>query len=188
MRKLGLLLASGAFFGFLFWLRTRRRQMLPRDLGQAVTNQGKSLLQLSQSGPLLIVFLRHFGCTFCREAVSDLAKLRDELGVSLALVHLNTEEEAARALGAAGLGDVPRFSDPEASLYRHYRLGRFQLTWQVVSRAWEARRHGVSWPTADWHQLGGAILVENGQVVKAWRAEHAGERPDYRTLCLAGRQ
>lgn len=175
--RLKLLLASGVFFGVLYWLRTRRRAMLPRELGQAMTNQGTTLLELSRSGPLLIVFLRHFGCTFCREAVADLASL--QLGTRLALVHLNSEPEAAAMLGAAGLGDVPRFSDPEGSLYRRFNLGRFQMKWEVLARAWEARRHGVGWPTADWRQLGGALLVEDGRVLRVWRAEHAGERPDY---------
>lgn len=181
--RLKLLLASGLFFGLLYWLRTRRRPMLPRDLAHAVTNQGSTLADLSRSGPLLIVFLRHFGCTFCREAVADLARLRDELGARLALVHLNHEQEAAATLGAAGLGDVPRFSDPEASLYQHFKLGRFRMSKAMLGRVWEARHHGVGWPTADWRQLGGALLVENGRVVSAWRAQHAGDRPDYRALC-----
>lgn len=185
--RLKLLLGSALFLYLLYWVRTRRRPMLPRDLAHAVTNQGSTLADLSRPGPLLIVFLRHFGCTFCREAVTDLARLRADLGASLALVHLNTEAEAAAVLGAAGLGDVPRFSDPEASLYRQFKLSRFRFSKAMLGRVWEARHHGVGWPTADWRQLGGALLVEQGKVVGAWRAEHAGERPDYRALCATGR-
>ena len=45
----------------------------PRDaMDRAITDQGESLLELSQSSPRLVVFLRHAGCIFCRESLADL--------------------------------------------------------------------------------------------------------------------
>ena len=35
----------------------------------ATTNDGRSLWDLSEESTLLVIFLRHFGCTFCRETL-----------------------------------------------------------------------------------------------------------------------
>ncbi|MFN8816592.1 MAG: hypothetical protein ACK5ZV_07645, partial [bacterium] len=37
----------------------------------AMTSGGQSVAELSMRSPVLMVFLRHFGCTFCREALAD---------------------------------------------------------------------------------------------------------------------
>ena len=43
------------------------------------TESGVNLLELAEKSPVLLVFLRHFGCSFCRKAISDVAELREEL-------------------------------------------------------------------------------------------------------------
>ena len=43
------------------------------------TESGVSLLALTEASPVLLVFLRHFGCSFCRQALSQVASLRPEL-------------------------------------------------------------------------------------------------------------
>ena len=45
-------------------------------LAGALTSTGASLAELSRQQPILVVFLRHAGCTFCREALADLATQR----------------------------------------------------------------------------------------------------------------
>ena len=32
---------------------------------------GVTLLEMSQEAPVMVIFLRHFGCTFCREAMAE---------------------------------------------------------------------------------------------------------------------
>ncbi|MBK8557721.1 MAG: redoxin domain-containing protein [Lewinellaceae bacterium] len=61
-------------------------------------NSGESLADLSEKGTVLLVFLRHFGCSFCREAISDISKRRKKLeakGVRVVLVHMATDLETA---------------------------------------------------------------------------------------------
>ena len=58
-------------------------------LEEAQTTSGGSLAELSNRQPVLLVLLRHSGCTFCREALADLAVRRAEIeanpdGISLA--------------------------------------------------------------------------------------------------------
>src|SRR5271169_560914 len=90
---------------------------------------GASLLELAQASPVLLVFLRHFGCSFCRQAISDVAELRgklDERGVRPVFVHLGTPERAKPFFDYYGIGDVERVSDPEAKVYQHpvFQLAR----------------------------------------------------------------
>ena len=57
----------------------------------AVTQNGDSLLKLSLKGPVLLTFLRHFGCIFCREALHDLADRKEKIlqaNITLVLVHM----------------------------------------------------------------------------------------------------
>src|SRR5271168_2322902 len=85
------------------------------------TESGASLLALVKASPVLLVFLRHFGCSFCRQAISDVADLRGELnkrGVRPVFVHLGTPERAKPFFDYYGIGDVERVSDPEAAIYR----------------------------------------------------------------------
>ena len=41
-----------------------------------ITRGGINILRLSHQQPVMLVFLRHFGCTFCREAMRDLGRIR----------------------------------------------------------------------------------------------------------------
>jgi hypothetical protein len=45
----------------------------------AVDQHGTNLIELSRSQRLMVVFLRHFGCTFCRETIADLVRGEEEL-------------------------------------------------------------------------------------------------------------
>src|SRR6202035_2863275 len=82
----------------------------------AYTSQTGQTLAVAAARPLFLVFLRHFGCTFCREAVADLSEKRRAIeakGAPLAFVHLGTEEKAQWFFKPYGLLDVPRYADPE---------------------------------------------------------------------------
>ena len=62
-------------------------------LASVRTESGRSLLELVEASPVLLIFLRHFGCSFCRQAISDISELKDELerrGVRPVFVHLGT--------------------------------------------------------------------------------------------------
>ncbi|MFG0276220.1 MAG: hypothetical protein ACF8QF_14315, partial [Phycisphaerales bacterium] len=61
---------------------------------RAITNTGESLADLSHVRPTLVVFLRHSGCTFCREAMSDLRRQRGAIekdGVGIVLVTMSSD-------------------------------------------------------------------------------------------------
>jgi hypothetical protein len=66
-------------------------QDLVQTLEGAVTQSGESLVSLSEASQLLLVFLRHAGCTFCREALGNIARARpviERTGARIVLVHM----------------------------------------------------------------------------------------------------
>jgi len=133
----------------------------------------------SKRNSVLVVFLRHSGCTFCREMIADLKSRSEELKqsqVSVVLVHM----------GFSGQ-DVPRdwksVLDKERALYRLAGLNRG--TWgQVVSLSvlWRGfvagilNGYGVGPIEGDGMMMPGAQLWKEGQLVHSWKAQSVADR------------
>jgi peroxiredoxin len=157
----------------------------------AYSSQTGQTLATQAERPLFLVFLRHFGCTFCREAVADLAEKRHTIegkGVPLAFVHLGTEEKAQWFFKPYGMLDVPRFSDPDGRLYEAFGLLRAELRQYLNSEsilrmlsAW-LRGHFVGFPAGDIERMPGAFLIDRGEIQKAFRHKLVSDRPDYLAL------
>jgi hypothetical protein len=164
-------------------------------LAEARTQDGRSLAALSRERPLLLVFLRHLGCTFCRETVADLARSRgdlERLGVLPVFLHQGDDEHAAAFLEAQGVGDLPRVSDPDRRAYRAFELRRGGFAALFGPRVWwrgftagVLAGHGIGGLDGDGFQLGGAFLVRDGRIVRAFRHRSAADRPDYPSLAAA---
>jgi peroxiredoxin len=169
----------------------RSNQIDPGLLSAYTSQDGQTLASLLASGPVFLVFLRHFGCTFCREAVAELAEKRQAIeaqGVPLAFVHLGTEEKAKWFFTAYRLTDAPRFSDPPGRLYEAFGLVRAELRQylnaQSIFRMLGAFFHGhfVGYPAGDVERMPGAFLLQNAEIRKAFRHKLVSDRPDYLAL------
>lgn len=156
-----------------------------------------SLLGLVAEGPVLAVFLRHLGCVFCRQTLSDLRALRGELeaeGVRIALVHMASDRQAELVFRMYGLEDVARFSDPDRSLYQAMGLRRASmrelLSTELFKRGIEAcvrDRHAMGIPRGDPMQMPGVFVLHRGLILASHVHQHPWDRPDYRTLVRAAR-
>lgn len=158
-------------------------------LAAAVTNSGENLAELSRGAPLLVVFLRHSGCPFCREALADIAQHRGAIqkaGVGIVLVHMFADEFAADYFAKYGLADLPRISDPDCRLYREFGLQRGTHGQVAGPRVWWRglvatiiKRHGVGRIIGDVLQMPGAFVVHDGEIVRTFEYETSADRPDY---------
>jgi peroxiredoxin len=160
-------------------------------LRATITQRGDSLAALSQASPVLLVLLRHEGCTFCRNAMSDIARLRPRIehaGTLIVLGHMSTPEGFAAFAERYGLGSVAAVSDPERGLYRTLGLKRarwMQLLGPRVLWQWlmaTLRGHGTGLVKGDSTQMPGAFLLHQGRVVKRYQYRDAADRPDYVNL------
>lgn len=161
-------------------------------LAEARTSAGSSLAELSRGQRVLVIFLRHAGCTFCREALADLSARRAEiekLGTKLVLVHMGTAEAFAAFAGSYHLADVPAVSDPGRRLYRGLGLRRGKLAqllgWSIWVRGARAffSGHRVGPLEGDGTQMPGVFLIRDGRVVRRFLHATAADRPDYVELC-----
>jgi peroxiredoxin len=177
-----------------------RRTVAPEVVKMAFrtrTQHQVTLDELSRLSPVLLVFLRHAGCTFCREALSDLAQARPSIeaeGARLVLVHMGTDEQGRALTSRYGLEDCPRISDPDRSLYRAFGLRRGSLgdlfgpkVWWRGFQAGILARHGIGALAGDGFQMPGVFLLYAGQVIRSHRHLSAADRPDYAALVIGGR-
>ncbi len=152
-----------------------------------------ALSSLSADRPVLLVCLRHLGCAFSREALADLKIQRAAIeasGARLVIAHLERPSTAEPLLQRYGLGDVATVSDPSARVYESCglvrgRLGQLigpRVLWRWLTTALLDRR-GAGWTGADIRRMPGALLIEDGRIVRAFRHRTTADRPDYASLC-----
>lgn len=162
------------------------------------TNQGENLEDLSRQNPVLVVFLRHGGCPFCRETLAKLQQDRsdiEEVGTQIVLVHLMSDEEAARLFAQYKLDDVPRISDPAQELYRAFGLKAGSVAQVMGPRIWWAGfkatilgRHLPGKPAGNIFQLPGTFLLDNGEIVRRFVAEDSSQSPDFCEFACSPKQ
>ena len=159
----------------------------PLDLFDTVS--GKNLKELSEEKPVLLVFLRHFGCPFCQETLLSIKEKRQELedkGFEIVLVYMVPEQVASDYLAPFGLDDLEQLSDPESIIYKRFSLhrGNFNqlLGPKVLFRwAWLGIKKKIFFTKVegDIYQMPGFFLLRNGEVVRQFIHKTSADKPDY---------
>lgn len=161
-------------------------------LQASITDRGTSLWDLSHQRPTFVLFIRHSGCTFCREALADLKAKSAELqqrGWNLAVVHMSPVAAGRALLDQYGLTDVSAISDPDRGLFQAFQLqtgtlrqimGPYVL-WRAVidGTVW---RHGFGAIVGNPAQLGGAFVIDKGRIIRGYRHQTSADRPDFTAL------
>ncbi len=173
---------------------------MPALLARMLTQHGESVADLSHKHSVLLVFLRHFGCTFCREAMADLATRRAEFnscGVRLVLVHMTEPEVAEPWFDRYQLTGVDHVSDPSCTFYQGFGLtkGNFHQLFGLHAwvRGFDAGVVNGHWvgvqQLGDGFQMPGVFSIHLGEVAEAFVHRLASDRPDYWALleCCAVR-
>lgn len=160
-------------------------------LKQYQDQNSKSLDEMFNDTTLLLVFLRHNGCIFCRKTLQDLSKIHDELTVKqveLVLVHMTTDDSARKLFRKYGLENVSRISDPQKNLYNHFELKKGSLgqlfgpkVWLIgVSSLFEG--HFIGKLEGDGFQMPGVFLIKDREIVKSFVYKTAADKPNYLEL------
>jgi len=173
---------------------TDSRDEVVQALASVHTESGASLLELAEASPVLLIFLRHFGCSFCRQAISDIADLKDELakrGVRPVFVHLGTPERAKPFFEYYGIGDVERVSDPEAAVYQNpvFAISRIHpvltLFQSAVWMGWfkgALFKHGIGAIKEDGKQMQAIFFLKGPKIVRVFRYKTIADEPNYLKL------
>jgi hypothetical protein len=162
------------------------------------TERGRSLLELVDESPILLVFLRHFACAFCAQTLDRVAQVRAQIearGVRPVFVHLGSPERAKPYFDYYHLSDVERISNPQATLYQ---LPFFALTrtnpflhflnptvWQGWLKG-AMFKYGIGMIREDAEQMPGVFFLKDRKIVRAFRHRTIADEPDYLKLVGAG--
>jgi hypothetical protein len=169
-------------------------QEMAAVLGEYRTETGRTLLDLVDESPLLLIFLRHFGCSFCRQTLDDVSRIREQIearGIRPVFVHLGTPERAKPYFDYYHLSDIERVSDPDASLYarpvfavpRKSVFSQFLLP--AVWKGWllgAVQNHGIGMIKEDADQMPAIFYLRQRAIVRAYRYRTIADRPDYLKL------
>lgn len=172
---------------------------LAESLAAFHTERGSSLLGLVDQSPVLLIFLRHFSCAFCAQALDRVSRVRARIeaqGVRPVFVHLGTRERAKAYFDFYNLSDVERIGNPDASLYQlpFFALSRtnpyrhfFNPT---VWKGWlkgAMFKYGIGAIKEDAEQMPGVFLLKDRKIVRAFRHRTIADEPDYLKLAGADR-
>jgi hypothetical protein len=171
---------------------------LADSLREFHTETGRSLLDLVDESPVLLIFLRQFACAFCAQTLDRVSQLRPQIeakGVRPVFVHLGSPERAKPYFDYYHLSEIERISNPEATLYQlpAFRLSRtnpylhfFSLT---VWRGWlrgALFKYGIGLIKEDADQMPGVFFLKERKIVRAFRHRTIADEPDYLKLVGAG--
>ena len=171
-----------------------RETELAAVLRERRTETGRTLLELLDESPLLLIFLRHFGCSFCRQTLDDVSHIRGQIdarGVRPVFVHLGSPERAKPYFDYHLLFDAERVSDPGAALYASsvFQLPRKRVFRQLLAPAvWKAwllgavQRQGIGMIKEDADQMPGIFYLRQRAIVRAFRYKTIADEPDYLKL------
>lgn len=145
----------------------------------------ETLADAADSRLLVLVFLRHFGCTFTRQLLRNLERIHDDArshGAELVLVHMLPN--GAEHPYLPGHSAVTRIADPHRELYRAFGLAQGGIRELLGPRVWWhgflsiVKGCGVGHLAGDGRQMPGAFLFHKGRILAAQRAKSASDLPD----------
>ena len=156
-------------------------------------NSGESLAQMCEKQPVMLVFLRFFGCSFCREAISDISQRRQKLestGFRVVFVHMAPEKETAeKFFKKYKLFPVDHIADPERVYYRAFGLTKGTpqqifglMNWIRGFQAGVIEGHGFAYHNeeiGDGFQMPGVFVLHKGEIKNSFIHQQAWDRPDY---------
>ncbi len=165
-------------------------------LTRTTSTTGHTLWALTETRPGLLVFLRDFGCTFSREAVSDLTRVRCDIEAhaSIIVVHMGSPTDGCAFLNKYNLTGVEHVSDPKSRVYEAFGLERGTLAQVAGLAGWRRRveagilaRHGLGLGPGDCFRMPGVFLVYRGSLMHSFVHKNAADRPDYSELAISPR-
>ncbi|MEN9610703.1 MAG: hypothetical protein RLZZ628_1517 [Bacteroidota bacterium] len=161
-------------------------------LKRMITNRGRNLAEISTESPILLVFLRHFGCQFCRQGLDELSQKYLEFknnGTALIFVHMAEYKVAEDYFIRFHLEGVEHISDTSCRLYIDFGLmkGTFgQLfglqTWIRGYNFQKQYGNEMGKHLGDSFQMPGIFVIHEQEIKEHFIHKNVSDRPDYEKL------
>ena len=164
-----------------------------QSLSLIKTNQGHTIEELSNQSPVLLVFLRHFGCIFCKESMHDISRRRknlEEEGIKIVLVHMSDFETAEGYFKKNKLQNIEHVSDPECKIYALFGLVKGSFSQLFGLKTWirgfeiAATKQILPGTTriGDGLQMPGIFLIREGMVIESFIHNSVADKPNYESF------
>ena len=194
--KFGITLISNDFIWwipFFLILKEARKEYLKkyefkaRDFKKEFPS---SLLELSHQKNLILVFLRHCGCTFTRETLEELKKNQQYLSsnTKLVIIHMGDHAKTMQWKDQYSLDDAFWIEDPDRRLYHACGLKRGSFSelfnFKLVLKAIKAflNGHGVGPQDNDGFQMPGVFKLNKENLTQIHRYQDVSDTPDFKSL------
>ena len=143
---------------------------------------------------MLLVFLRHLGCIFCRQTLAELRAASEELpDYPEVLLFFQGSPTQARAQMRSYWPNARVIADPEREFYALFGLERSTLRQSFGLGPLRARQrarakgHTQGSAEGDVWQMPGTFLVRGERVLWSHEYRHAGDLPDFRGIAARAR-
>lgn len=164
-------------------IQTIPREVLDRYV-KGVNLMPGSLADQLGDRPTLLVFLRFFGCTFCRETVADLrAASEADASYPAVLFFFQGSSREGRAFLRHYWPDARAVADAELDFYRAFGVDRGSLNQMLGPRVWAAKRrahrkgHRNGEADGDIWRMPGLFVVAGERVLWRHAFRHAADHP-----------
>jgi thiol-disulfide isomerase/thioredoxin len=155
---------------------------------------GNTLAQIIDAEKAVIIhFLRHLGCIYCRHSVDMLYKLKQEYPTlpTIYFVH-QSSPEVGQAFFEKRFPGAPHISDPDLALYRLFEIPTLS-GWNLLNpkMIWKGlvltlKGYGNRLGYGNIMILSGTFLFYNGVLKWSHRARFAGDEPKWDRLSALG--
>ncbi len=188
-------------FGLILWQTLQAKIGKPISRAQPYTPEeaaqiyklstGETLAEAAQNQTVTLVFLRHFGCTFTRQLLKSLQRLKAEAEQNhsqLIVVHMLQNGDEQEYLSTTASSTTPRIADPNCELYRAFGLGKGGFLELFGPRVWLRgaialfKGCGAGHLAGDGLQMPGAFLYHNGKILSSQPAKSASDLPNLLVL------
>jgi len=152
------------------------------------SNNNKSIAQLSKDKTVLVVFLRHFGCVFCRKLLQTLKDHKtylDEKKIDPILVTMSNSKTAQLYLNSYNIDQCDFISDSDRKLYRSFGVTRGKFYQIFGLKVWwktfvlgVLQGYGFRKTVGDAYQMSGVFLIKDSRVLKSFMPEYISDNFD----------
>ncbi len=148
---------------------------------------GESIHEISLQQPVLLIFLRHFGCSFCREMLEDLSASQLDLwknNYRTVIVHMSSDEEANDFLKSFGLHNMSQISDPNCILYDAFGIQRATYAQTFHFKSWwkafvlMCKGVFIGKLSGDGFRKAASAVVYKGDIIKMSLPKYVFEQPN----------
>jgi peroxiredoxin len=182
----------GAILRFVYMLNLANEHFDLLSFEEALlnfkSNNNKSIAQLSKDKTVLVVFLRHFGCVFCRKLLQTLKDQKaylDEKKIEPILVTMSNSKTAQLYLNSYNIDQCDFISDSDRKLYRSFGVTRGKFYQIFGLKVWwktfvlgVLQGYGFRKTIGDAYQMSGVFLIKDSRVLKSFMPEYISDNFD----------